>query len=69
MEHEQQVERLAQLIFSEWMDAQSDNGSIWQKSYDALQLAKGDAGEEKIRQAYQLAYSRMDKLRRADAGS
>ena len=63
------VQRLSELIFAEWMDAQSDNGAIWQKSWEALQLAKQEAGEEKILQAYKLAYSRMDKLRRDHAGS
>ena len=64
MEHDLDVERLAQLIFAEWMDSQSDSGAIWKKSHEALQLAKQDAGEEKIKQAYEIAYSRLDKLRR-----
>jgi hypothetical protein len=69
VEQEKDVERLAQLIFAEWMDAQSDNGAIWQKSWEALQLGKQDSSEEKIMAAYKLAYSRMDKLRRDHAGS
>jgi hypothetical protein len=69
MESEITVQRLSELIFAEWMDAMSDNGVIWQKSWHALQVAKQDAGEEKIMAAYKLAYSRMDAMRRADAGS
>lgn len=69
MESQITVQQLSELIFAEWMDAMSDNGAIWQKSWHALQLAKQDAGEEKIMEAYRLAYSRMDALRRDNAGS
>jgi hypothetical protein len=63
------VQRLSEMIIAEWLDAQSDNGAIWQKSWHALQLAKQDAGEEKIMAAYKLAYSRMDAMRRDHAGA
>ena len=69
MESEITVQRLSELIIAEWLDAQSDNGEIWKKSWHALQLAKQDSGEEKIMAAYKLAYSRMDAMRRDHAGS
>jgi len=57
------VESLAQLIMAEWMDSQSDSGAAWKKSFRALELAKRDAGEELIAEAYKIAYQRHEKLR------
>jgi hypothetical protein len=55
--------KLAELIIAEWSDMQSDNGAIWLKSWDALQLAKKQCGEELIKEAYEIAYTRYEKLR------
>lgn len=63
-----QPKDLADLIVAEWMDSQSDSGNTWKTSFQALELAKRDAGEELIKEAYDLAYARVDKMRR-NAGS
>jgi hypothetical protein len=57
------VERLAQLIFASWIDSQSDSGATWRRSLDALKLAKQEAGEALVAEAYELAKSRYEKLR------
>ena len=54
---------LADLIMAEWLDSQSDSGNIWKRSYQALELAKRDAGEELIKEAYEIARARMDAMR------
>lgn len=69
MEHGVTVQRLSELIIAEWLDSQSDNGAIWKKSWEALQLAKEGCGEEKLQEAYRLAYSRMDAMRRNNVGA
>jgi hypothetical protein len=56
---------LADLIVAEWMDSQSDSGNLWKKSYEALELGKRDAGEELIKEAYDIAYARVDAMRRS----
>jgi hypothetical protein len=54
---------LADLIVAEWLDSQSDSGNIWKRSYEALQLAKREAGEELIKEAYDIARARMEAMR------
>jgi hypothetical protein len=61
-DNEKAVERLAQQIFATWMDQMSDDGSVWRKSNEALKLAKQEAGEELVKQAYELAKERYEKL-------
>jgi hypothetical protein len=56
-------ETLAGLIMAEWSDSQSDSGSIWLKSWEALQLAKKQCGEDAIQEAYEIAYERYEALR------
>lgn len=63
-DNKETVERLAQLIFATWIDAMSDDGSIWRKSNEALKLAKAEAGEELINEAYELAKERYENLRK-----
>ena len=60
---EKVVERLAQLMFATWIDSQSDDGAIWRRSNEALKLAKAEAGEELVAQAYELAKARYQNLR------
>jgi hypothetical protein len=55
---------LADLIVAEWLDSQSDSGSLWQSSYQALELAKQDAGEKLLEEAYSIARARFDAMRR-----
>ena len=38
--------RLADLIVKNWMDAYSDNGAIWRRSQDALDLVKRQVSPE-----------------------
>jgi hypothetical protein len=55
---------LADLIVAEWLDSQSDSGNLWRTSNEALQLGKRDAGEELIKEAYEIAYARVEAMRR-----
>lgn len=52
------IERLADAIMATWLDSFSDSGAIWQKSHEALQVLKSDAGEEGWKQAYEIARDR-----------
>jgi hypothetical protein len=63
-DNDKAVERLAQQIFATWMDSMSDDGSMWRKSNEALKLAKAEAGEELVKQAYELAKERYENLGR-----
>jgi hypothetical protein len=63
-DNDKAVERLAQQIFATWMDSMSDDGSVWRKSNEALKLAKQEAGEELVKQAYELAKERYENLGR-----
>ena len=63
-DNEKAVERLAQQIFATWMDQMSDDGSVWRRSNEALKLAKAEAGEELVKQAYELAKERYENLRK-----
>jgi hypothetical protein len=56
-------EKLADLIMAEWLDSQSDSGAIWRRSWEALQLAKQESGEDLIKKAYEIAYARYEALR------
>jgi hypothetical protein len=62
-ENEKTVEQLAQLMYASWIDSQSDSGATWRRSSAALKLAKQEAGEELVEQAYQLAKARYEKPR------
>lgn len=55
---EMTVDRLAGLMIAEWSDSQSDYGGAWRKSHEALKLAKQEAGEELIAEAYEIAKKR-----------
>ena len=61
-DNEKTVDRLAQQIFATWMDSMSDDGAAWRRSNEALKLAKLEAGEELVQQAYELARERYEKL-------
>jgi hypothetical protein len=39
------LEEMVSLIRQEWSDSMSDNGSIWQKTYNKLMLAKSQYPE------------------------
>jgi hypothetical protein len=58
------AQRLADLIVAEWLDSHIDSGNLWKQSWQALQIAKQDAGEKMIEEAYKLAVSRLDAMRR-----
>jgi hypothetical protein len=57
------AERLAELIIAEWSDSQSDSGNLWLNSFEALQAAKKDCGEQILQEAYEIAYGRYQGLR------
>lgn len=59
---EYEITRLADAIMAEWLDSQSDSGAIWQKSFEALQVLKSEAGEEGLKQAYEIAYARWAEM-------
>ena len=56
------VERLADLIIAEWSDKQSDSGAIWRKSWEALELAKKDCGDELLHEAHRIATARYQAM-------
>lgn len=51
--------RLADLIAKNWMDAYSDNGAIWQRSQDALDLVKRQVSPEMWDRALVIARRRF----------
>lgn len=57
-----QAHKLADLIMAEWLDAHSDSGAIWQKSYNALKLAKAENPEAVFAEALQIANARWKKM-------
>jgi hypothetical protein len=59
---EVEIKRLADAIIAEWLDSQSDNGAIWQKSFHALEVLKSEAGEEGLKEAYKIARSRYEAM-------
>ena len=58
--------KLADLMIEEWLSAYSDNGDIWDRHYQALQIAKKDSSEAIIEEAYQLANARWKKMHNID---
>jgi len=54
--------KLADLMIQEWVSAYSDNGSIWERDYNALQVLKENAGEDVVAEAYELAKARWKKM-------
>lgn len=52
------IERLADAIMATWLDSFSDSGAIWQKSHEALKVLKSEAGEEGLKEAYEIARDR-----------
>jgi hypothetical protein len=62
-----QAHRLADLIMAEWLDSQSDSGAIWLKSYEALQVAKGENPQEVFDEAIQIANARWKKMHNVDS--
>lgn len=63
---EVEIKRLADAIIAEWLDAQSDNGDIWKKSFHALEVLKSEAGEEGLKEAYRIAYERYNAMMRPE---
>jgi hypothetical protein len=59
--------RLADLIMTEWLDSQSDSGAIWQKSWEALKIAKTENPEEIFKEALAIAHARWQKMFNAPA--
>jgi hypothetical protein len=45
-----------------WLDSFSDSGAIWQKSHEALQVLKSEAGEEGLKEAYEIAKARWAEM-------
>ena len=54
--------RLADLIMAEWLDSQSDSGAIWLKSWEALQVAKGENPQAVFDEALEIARERWRKM-------
>jgi hypothetical protein len=54
--------RLADLIMAEWLDSQSDSGAIWQRSWEALQVAKAENPQAVFDEAIQIANARWEKM-------
>jgi len=54
--------RLADLIMAEWLDSQSDSGAIWQKSHEALKVARGESPQEVLDEALEIATARWKKM-------
>jgi hypothetical protein len=54
--------RLADLIMAEWLDSQSDNGLLWKRSFQALEVAKAENSDELLEQAFQIATARWKKM-------
>lgn len=61
-----QAHRLADLMMQEWISAYSDNGWIWQRDYEALDIAKSEASDEIIQEAFQIARARWEKMYKHD---
>ena len=61
-----QAHKLADLMMQEWVSAYSDNGTIWQRDYEALDIAKSEASDEIIQEAFQIARARWDKMHKHD---
>jgi hypothetical protein len=54
--------RLADLIMAEWLDSQSDSGAIWQRSHDALKIAKSENSQAVFDEALEIAHERWRKM-------
>jgi hypothetical protein len=54
--------KLADLMIQEWISAYSDNGAIWDRDYEALQVLKQEATDEDVAEAYRLAKARWKKM-------
>jgi hypothetical protein len=54
--------RLADLIMAEWLDSQSDSGAIWQRSHDALKIAKTENPQAVFDEALEIAHERWRKM-------
>ena len=54
--------RLADLIMAEWLDSQSDSGAIWQRSHDALKIAKTENPQAVFEEALEIAHERWRKM-------
>jgi hypothetical protein len=54
--------KIADLMIQEWISAYSDNGAIWERDYNALQVLKQEAGEDVVAEAYELAKARWDRM-------
>ena len=54
--------KMADLMIQTWLDSQSDNGWIWKKSNEALEIAKAENSDEILEQAFQIATARWKKM-------
>jgi len=61
-----EAHKLADLMMQEWISAYSDDGSLWDRDYEALQAAKRGAAEDIIREAYEMANARWKKMHNLD---
>lgn len=61
-----EAHKLADLMMQEWLSAYSDAAYLWQRDYDALQIAKQDVTQEVVDEAYQLANARWKKMHNLD---
>jgi len=57
-----EAHKLADLMIQEWVSCYSDNGALWERDYNALQVIKSEAGDEIVEEAYQLAKARWDRM-------
>jgi hypothetical protein len=54
--------KLADQIMATWLDSQSDSGSIWLQSHEALKVAKAEHPEEIVAEALEIAHARWKKM-------
>lgn len=54
--------RMADLIMAEWLDSQSDSGAIWQRSHEALKIAKEENPQAVFDEAVEIAHERWRKM-------
>lgn len=57
-----EAHKIADLMMQEWLSSYSDSGWVWEKDYNALQVAKNAVSEEIVAEAYEIAKARWAKI-------
>lgn len=57
-----EAHKIADLMMQEWLSSYSDSGWVWEKDYNALQVAKRAVSEEIVAEAYEIAKARWAKI-------